>query len=194
MRPNLLYVRLCVGLALTLLSGLPAAQADTLAQNTGVSPGTASGFYGVGFTVAGTGGFDDIVFSFGYAVGTGFLFSAPYTGTPNGLATSAFLGSAPGSGLDYNFASSLDLTGGQTYYFYTDGVSPGFSSAGVPTGTSFYYSNNFFHSFADSNGNPAANFIVTGDPVASAIPEPSSIFLVATGLLGFAGIFRRRLS
>lgn len=197
MRRNPLYLRLGVALAFALLSSLAAAHADTLAENTSAGSGLNPGFYGVGFTVAGTGAFDNIAFSFGpnaYAVGTGYIFSAPYTGTPNGLATAGYLGFAPSSGPDYIFASSLDLIGGQTYYFYEDGVAPGFSSAtGTPAGMSFYFANNFYNSFANSNGDPVANFIVTGNPVASATPEPSSIALLGTSLLGFAGILRRRL-
>jgi hypothetical protein len=174
------------------------ARADTLAGHNTSNGLSAGGYYAQGFTVSGAGAFDDITFSFispsgPYAVGTGYLFSTPFTGTPSDLSSSSYLGSAASSGNVYTFSPSLELTSGQTYYFYEDGL-VGQNDLGVDasTGDSYYWSADSTSAYINA---PFTDmFIVTGDPVSAAAPEPSSLALLGTGILGFAGLIRRRLS
>lgn len=182
-----------------LTSSLLIAHADVLAGHT-ANPGgnfdSGTGYYGQGFTVSGTGTFDNVTFSFlsatgtPYAIGTGYLFTSPYAGTPSGLASSSYLGSAVASGNIYTFSPSLDLTGGQTYYFYEDTLPAG-NAFGIDasTGTAYYFANG---DVTFANFDFTDDFVVNGDPVA-ATPEPSSIALLGTGLLGFAGVIKRRI-
>jgi hypothetical protein len=186
------------------LFALPSrlAFATTIAEvNTGTSTNAGAEFAGQSFTVVGAGSYDDITFNFftfgqspaPYAIGTGYLFSQAYTGTPAGLSSSdaGFLGSAAASGGMYDFNSSVVLQAGQQYFFYEDTLIPADTISGnvVYSGGSFYFTSS---SSSDYNATTSANFLVTGQAFA-ATPEPSAFALLSTGILGLASVSRRRL-
>jgi hypothetical protein len=172
-----------------------AAHATTIATVTG---GTGVGTYvyqGQSFTVSGTGSYDDIDFNFydtsnnPLAAGTGYLFSSVYNGTPGALstATANLLGTATSGGGEYTFAPTLTLQAGTTYYFYENAV---ITDTGGNPGPAAYFT---FSSTSNFSGNVlgSSNFLVTGQ-APSVTPEPSSFVLLGTGVLGLAGVLRRR--
>jgi hypothetical protein len=180
-----------------------AAQADTLASFTVDSSSiSAPNYLGEAFFVGGFGTFNDITFTFftptgaDYAIGTGYLFSTPYTGTPTSLNSSdtGFLGSAAAAGGTYTFSPSLELTSGLLYYFYENGLAPAGVIGGAvpgPGDAEYLYSTGASTDFA-AESVASADFLATGSPVSSVTPEPSSIVLLGSGILGIAGVVRRR--
>jgi hypothetical protein len=188
-------MRLSLLVTAALFVGSLAAHASTIAS---VSGGTGIGYdvyQGQSFTVAGTGTYDDIDFNFydasnnPVAAGTGYLFSSVYGGTPGGLSTTTagLLGTATSGGGEYTFAPTLTLQAGTTYYFYENAV---ITDSGGNAGPNAYFT---FSSTSDYGGNAlgSSNFLVTGQPT-SVTPEPSSFVLLGTGVLGLAGVMRRR--
>ena len=187
--------------AAAVLSASLAAHADTLAMSTAGTAVLASTLYtGQAFTVTGTGSYADIAFNYytagltPYALGTGYLFSSVYTGTPTGLSSSdpGYLGMAAASNGFYNFGSAVTLASGQQYFFYESAAIP----AGAISGNSTY-AGSFFFSQSSTSGytsTTAANFDVTGTSTISATPEPSSFALLGTGVLGMAGVLRKRFA
>jgi hypothetical protein len=183
------------------------AHADTLAQYTVVAGVPLNGqfFVGQSFTVVGSGSYTDITFDYytptaaPYALGTGFLFSSAYLGAPADLspALPGYLGSGAAVGNVYNFGSSVTLTAGDQYFFYESARLPLNSitfgtvySGGMSYSVYFDPTSTFGSSPYDYEGY-SADFLVTGSPV-SLTPEPSSLMLLGTGVLGFAGVLRRR--
>ena len=172
-------------LALRVLVPLAGARANTIAENTGGDGGnTFENFIGQSFTTVTVSPESNIVFNLfsevppttPYAVGTGFLLSMQYTGTPSALssATPGFLGQATASGGFYTFDPSLLLLPGTQYFFYENG----FSSSGTFTGGNDYAGGQaYFTSSASSNFVPdfglSANFRVTGSPT-NGVPDSGS--------------------
>ena len=190
-------MRLVSRLALLCLAAASVcARADVLSQATDGPFVNYAPYIGQSFTAAGTGSYTHITFNFytpggtAFAAGTGYLFSAPYTGTPSGLNAldPNLLGTAAASGGTYDFGSSLTLIGGDTYYFYESAALP----QGTITGDSTYPGHAYFTYSSGSTYSPdtSADFLVTGTPAAA--PEPSGLALLGTGVLGFAGVIRRR--
>ena len=133
--------------------------------------------------------FSDVPATTPYAVGTGFLLSMAYTGTPSSLtsATPGFLGQATASGGFWTFNSSLTLLPNTQYFFYEN------APLGSISGNNFYAGGQYYYSFSGSdNFNPAGasiNFRVTGLPVPDA---GSTLPLLGFALAGVA-VLRRKL-
>jgi hypothetical protein len=85
-----------------------SAHASDIAGASGGTATAGANYQGQSFTVTGSGLFDDITFNYysasdtstPFAAGNGYLFAAPYTGTPGGLSSSdaGLLGMATSSG------------------------------------------------------------------------------------------------
>jgi hypothetical protein len=185
-------------LFLVSLVATPQLKAVTIASNTS---GTTSSFvgydWGQSFTPVAGGPFDNIVFNLYSstgapdAAGTGFLLSSAYSGTPSALSSSTpgFLGSATASGGFYTFAPSLTLLSGTEYFFYENAPLGSILGVNLYAGNAYYYSldNSAFFSGAPYS----INFTVTG--TATVTPEPSSLLLLGSGMLGLIGTARRKL-
>jgi hypothetical protein len=185
-------------LLLVSLVATPQLKAVTIASNTAGTVSSLVGYdWGQSFTPVAGGPFDTIVFNLYSstgapdAAGTGFLLSSAYSGTPGDLSSSTpgFLGSASASGGFYTFAPSLTLLSGTEYFFYENAPLGSILGANIYLGNSYYYSldnSNYFSGAPNS-----INFTVTGNAIVT--PEPSSLLLLGSGLLGLIGTARRKL-
>lgn len=186
--------------ALGFLSFGVAARADVISESTSGIGVNLAAYYGESFTVGGTGSYADITFNYlsptstPYAIGTAYLFSASYSGTPDGLssATADLLGTAVAVDGVYRFDDSVTLAAGTMYFLYGDTLTP----AGVQTGGgyipdgSYVFADSGTSDFAGDDTGLSSNFVVDGTAVT---PEPSSIALLGTGVLSVALMARRRL-
>jgi hypothetical protein len=182
-----------------------SAHADTVASFTVDTTSIgAPNHLGESFFAGGFGTFDNIAFNFftptgaNYAIGTGYLFSTPYTGTPTGLNSSdpGFLGSAVAAGGAYTFSPTVELTSGTLYFFYENVLAPGGAVGGAvpgPGDAEYLFSTGPSVDFT-AESVASANFQVTGSPVSTVTPEPSTVVLLRTGMLGIAGVIRKRFA
>jgi PEP-CTERM motif-containing protein len=188
-----------------LLLAAPIAYGDTLATVTGgQTPIDISLYVGQSFSVLGSGSYTNIVFNFftpagdPYALGTGYLFSNAYTGTPTGLASAAgYLGSAVSASNTYSFAPSVTLTAGNTYYFFEDTLVPQGSIGGGPASSDFYYAAYGANALFGPGVSGTSNYLVTGDLITeseSPVPEPSSLALLGSGTVATLVGLRRRIN
>ncbi len=131
--------------------------------------------------------FSDVPATTPYALGTGFLLSSAYTGTPAGLnsATPGFLGQADAAGGFYTFDSSLTLFPGTQYFFYGNALIPtGAKSGGnvYAGGTAFFSTSADVNFLTDPRG-LSGNFRVTGSPVGASVPDGgASALLLGLGV------------
>jgi VPDSG-CTERM motif len=190
-------------LGLTALVCLADARAITIAENT-AAPGATSlaAFVGQSFTTnpgSPTSNiafnlFSDVPATTPYALGTGFLLSMEYLGTPAALSSSTpgFLGQATAAGGFYTFDPSLTLLPLTQYFFYENALIPAgaITAGGNPVAGGHLY----FTTIASDNFSPASqslNFRVTGTPVATSVPDNgSTVMLLGIGVVAIA--FARR--
>lgn len=195
---------LCAVVASCFLAASLPCFATPVASASG-GPYTAFADYeGQSFTVAGSGFFNHVTFNFfsdfastqPFAAGTGYLFSSAYTGSPDDLSTTTagLLGIASSANGLYTFAPSLVLQAGMKYFFYEDE-----DIAFETTGDANYAGGESYYTY-DSSGtydtNSSLNFAVNAQAVPAAVavtPEPSSLALLGTGLLGLSCVVRKRL-
>jgi len=156
-------------------------------------------YYGQSFTLP-TGGpwnnitfnlFSDVPAATPFAVGTAFLFTSLYTGTPSGLSSAApgFLASSTGiSGGQYVFSPGLTLFPSTQYFLFVNTLISGASGADVFAGGNAYATLSSTSSFG-ATGSASVNFEVSG---AAATPEPNSGALLASSLVGLVLIGGRR--
>jgi len=194
---------------LLLAAGAPAASGATILQNTGGSLGVVSGFFGESFTTPAGGPWSSVAFNFysdipattPTAAGTAFLLTQEYLGTPAGLGTAlpGFLAQSTGvSGGQYNFAPTLVLQPNVKYFLY-ENASLNTSGGNSITGGNAYFaalsSNNFVTAvIPSSTALQASNFLLTGTPLATVVPEPASLVTLSLGLAAVAGIVWRRFA
>ena len=175
-------------------------RAVTIAENTAGTLSSGGGFYfGQSFTTVAGSPESNIAFNFfsdvpattPYAVGTGFLLSMAYTGTPSSLssATPGFLGQANASGGFWTFNSSLTLLANTQYFFYENALSDSITGGNSYAGGQLYFANLADGDFAGLG--ISNNFRVTGSP--AGVPDTGTTF----SLLGFASLglvaLRRKL-
>ena len=104
---------------------------------------------------------------------------------------------APGTYWIDGWVDRPELTGGQWFWDMTD--------AGNPIGSEFYIQNPGGGLLMDANGNPLATNPTPGSQVfgtlpsdlaftiyGQAVPEPSSVVILAIGVLGLAGVVAGR--
>lgn len=116
--------------------------------------------------------------------------SSPYSGATTTAAASGAFIETNGYGYDIYTETislgSLDLSAG-TYYFTLQ-------NANVPNGDPIYWDENDGPSTAyESATGQIGSETFTIDNSSPVIPEPSSLLLMGSGLLSFAGMMRRKL-
>lgn len=173
-------------------------KAGTIVENTAGTFASAAGYFGQSFTTPTGGPWYDIGFAFltpgdaPYALGSLFLTTTPYTGTPAGLSSSmaGFVAeSTTISGGMWVFSSSVALQSSTTYYVYSTGNFPLHAIEGgspISGGAGNYYYTSSSTTDFTSPGGFSANFEV------SDAPEPGTASVTLLGILALAGIVARR--
>lgn len=179
---------------------LAGARANTIAENTAGTSFTSGLYFGQSFTTVTVSPESNIAFNFfsdvpattPFAIGTGFLLSMEYLGTPSNLSSSTpgFLGQATASGGFYAFNTSLILLPGTQYFFYENAL----INSPISGGNIYAGGHDYFATSASSNFNPgdphSANFRVTG--ILASVPDTSpTLILLAIGLVPAFGIHLR---
>lgn len=183
--------RLIVSIALWGVLANPVSAAVISQYQPGLASGGNAQDPGQSLTTpSGGSGWDQITFNFyhnetgaSYAIGTLYLLSQAYAGTPQDLSpqTVGYIASATGDGSSYSFAPTIVLEPDTQYFFFAD--------LGLPSGNSTNISSEFGGTFSggDSYGsaNGNSNFTVRPFDIAfslsgisvSPIPEPATACL-----------------
>jgi hypothetical protein len=176
------------------------AFAVVIVQNiAGILTGNSDAFLGESFTTPSSGGpwnnitfnfFSDVPATTPVAAGTAFLLDQQYLGTPSNLSSSTpgFLGASTGIiGGMHDFAAALVLNPGVQYFVYENALIPPVTGGNFFAGAQLYVAADALSDFAPM---APANFSVSGTVVSAVVPEPASLVVLLTGLLGF-GFLRR---
>lgn len=184
----------CVGALATVAVAAPAAAA-IVEDRTGVSSSRFQFYWGQSFTTPVGIGWNNVSFNFydlgaaPFALGTGYLFTSAYAGTPAGLAAAgALAASAPADGSTFTFAPGFRLAASTQYFFYQDTPMRLLGNGSADVGGSVVFTSNGTEAFA-SAGPGNTNFTVNG--TAAAVPEPAAWFLLISGF-SLIGVMQRR--
>jgi PEP-CTERM motif-containing protein len=155
------------------------------------SPGSTSTITGIGFDLppggnASSSGLNGFTGMQAPSLSSNFTFSDADVGNvPAGFNSTV---------LDFAFITGSTFTGGSP----NDGLAPGESASFTVTGAAFsgftaeQICNAVFVRFQSITGPIGSDVGTPGTPTSS-VPEPSSILLLGSALVGFGGIARRRL-
>ena len=187
MKTNLFFAAL-------LLSTATIAQATVVVEERdGAQVASGSFYWGVSFTTPTGSSWNDISINFydalnnNLAGGNGFLFAAPYAGSPNGLAGSGALAVASSVSNLWNFATNFQIASSTQYFFYSDALlAPLLGNAAAP-GESYFFTASATGGFIQAAGNNI-NFTVNG---LGAVPEPATWLMLILGF-GTVGAGMRR--
>jgi hypothetical protein len=194
-------MRKLIGLMTTSLlisMAVPAASGATILQNTGGTLGVVTNFFGESFTTPAGGPWSNITFNFfsdipattPTAAGTAFLLTQEYLGTPASLNSSVpgFLAASTSvSSGHYNFDPTLVLQTNTKYFLY-ENASLATSGGNAIAGGNAYFAVDSTTNFAPAPvlppglGLQAANFLLSGTPTNTAVPEPTSLLGSLIGL------------
>jgi hypothetical protein len=178
---------LALGALLFGFAALPA-RGDTVTYNFTYN---GTGTYDPTLSVVGSGSLT-ATFTEGSAAGTvtSFSFMDTFTSTTNGDSTFSY-SSATGS-INFSKTAPYGIANVSLTTPYVAGSNPSYKMVDF----TLNYSGVTFDSTAGSTGTFLADFSSGGGTItlAPATPEPSSLLLFGSGLLGFAGIIRRKLT
>ncbi len=212
---KILVVRLFAAMA---IAGAASAHADTILSVGVGAEGQPTPIFipGEGFTTPDGGPWNNVTFSFvnertsnPLATGTAYIFSSPFSGTPDQLSSSSFLAASTGNnGLTvYTFSPSFTLLPDTQYFLYAD------TNVTSVVGQTSFIAEPSFGFLPNPNGDGYAStgpdatfqpifvpfpyyaFTLTGDvaPAPSGVPEPATFNVMIAGMLAMtARRFRRK--
>jgi hypothetical protein len=184
--------------AIVLLTSVPATAGVIESITSGAAFINASFYAGQSFTTPAGGPWGNITFNFfsdaspattPNAIGTAYLLSQVFAGTPAALSPAApgFIATDTSIvGNVYVFDPSVMLQPNTQYFLYSNALFPGGSVTGGPAGSGLYVTVSSDSSFTPGAG--TFNFALDG----TAAPEPGSLSLLSLGMLAGLCKFVRR--